>query len=517
MGIFSKSLSKELGKNTGKWVSNKVFGDGHSTPYRLKIQRERERQERQTEKRKDIEDRRKQREEAREYKLRQKEEQRGQREKEKQIAALEKKERIEANKKEVREFKNYIEVIQSVHKDWSDAVDWNEIINKEPPDEVLPAEARVEYFRKFTDDQIDKRIQEVKSEMELSIGKKAFDKFFSNSGGFLSKTFFKEDHERLDELKNRIALLEKKRTTWFEEYMQEQQEEYEQYLKDLEDHKLLMQIADGVLKGRTQSFVYALNFFNPFEDLNEFGSHFSFEAFPGGIEVEFFPHGDDVIPQTIKSTIKKGHEISEKPINQNIANEIYQDYICSCILRIAKEVFQLLLVNKVSVHAHSELLNTSTGNMQDSIIVSCVINRDELDVLNFDLLDPSDSFKNFKHNMSFSKSKGFESVKRLSETQVFTSKQKKETFAPHAVTSAETHLAFKSSMTVLKIKDQFLNFYGQQIEILTKKGNPAGDNRKLRALTNIDLSSEIRIQVKEMSDEFLSEIEEATGLKIQRV
>lgn len=35
-----KSLGREVGKNSGKFISNKVFGDGHSTPYRVKIQRE---------------------------------------------------------------------------------------------------------------------------------------------------------------------------------------------------------------------------------------------------------------------------------------------------------------------------------------------------------------------------------------------------------------------------------------------------------------------------------------------
>ena len=33
--MFKKSLFKELGKNTGKWISNKVFGDSWSTPYRF--------------------------------------------------------------------------------------------------------------------------------------------------------------------------------------------------------------------------------------------------------------------------------------------------------------------------------------------------------------------------------------------------------------------------------------------------------------------------------------------------
>lgn len=34
MGFF-KSFKRELGRNTGKWVSNKVFKDGWSTPYRF--------------------------------------------------------------------------------------------------------------------------------------------------------------------------------------------------------------------------------------------------------------------------------------------------------------------------------------------------------------------------------------------------------------------------------------------------------------------------------------------------
>lgn len=34
MGTFGKSISRELGKNTGKVISNAVFGDKWSTPYR---------------------------------------------------------------------------------------------------------------------------------------------------------------------------------------------------------------------------------------------------------------------------------------------------------------------------------------------------------------------------------------------------------------------------------------------------------------------------------------------------
>jgi hypothetical protein len=37
---FFKSFWRETGKNTGKWASNKVFGDGWSTPFRTRISRD---------------------------------------------------------------------------------------------------------------------------------------------------------------------------------------------------------------------------------------------------------------------------------------------------------------------------------------------------------------------------------------------------------------------------------------------------------------------------------------------
>ncbi|WP_055447652.1 hypothetical protein [Lacinutrix mariniflava] len=39
MGKATDSFKREIGKNTGKWVSNKVFGDGHSTPHRVDVNR----------------------------------------------------------------------------------------------------------------------------------------------------------------------------------------------------------------------------------------------------------------------------------------------------------------------------------------------------------------------------------------------------------------------------------------------------------------------------------------------
>lgn len=42
MGKGTDSFKREIGKNTGKWVSNKIFGDGHSTPHRVSVRVQKE-------------------------------------------------------------------------------------------------------------------------------------------------------------------------------------------------------------------------------------------------------------------------------------------------------------------------------------------------------------------------------------------------------------------------------------------------------------------------------------------
>lgn len=135
MGTFGKSFTRELGKNTGKWVSNKVFGDGHATPHKVLIQRK-EREERTKEreaiaqqKEYEREQRKLEREETalkkqaeREEKLRQREELQRQKLEEKEFKKwqkeqekLEKEEALENNRREVQSFNDYLDTIQNIH------------------------------------------------------------------------------------------------------------------------------------------------------------------------------------------------------------------------------------------------------------------------------------------------------------------------------------------------------------------------------------------------------------------
>lgn len=451
---FGKSLKSELGRNTGKWVSNKVFGNtGWATPRRHVIE---------------VEQQKKQREEARDYKNRQKEMERDRRERERELkqmekeqAEREKREMVRANEEEVHEHNNYLDVIQSVHKSYSDQMNWEELQSQEAPEYVQTAEELRQEISKFTNDYVDQEIEGLKRRSKLSLARliignmyvpknrwvfktlgnekalgfiglvcmmgllyglmqEGFLKYFLpiiSALVFLTVLLFKygaKDFDKKINLEERLNELENSRSRLLEENLKEQQEAHEQYLRDKADYEKMMDIVNGVINKNPQAYTYALNFFNPFEDLKEYGSDISFEVNTNKVSVDFYVHSEEVVPSTTKKILRKGVEVKEDQLPQSRFNEIYQDYVCSCILKISKEIFQLLpVVNEVQVNAKGSLMNSATGNFEEQTIVSVNIERDKLDKLNFDLLDPSDSMSNFEHRMDFKKNEGFKPVSDL--------------------------------------------------------------------------------------------------------
>jgi len=407
MSTFGKSLSRELGKNTGKWISNAVFGDKHSTPHKFIHQRQ-------------VEQRKNERIQAREYKAHQKQLEIDRRENEKELKRLAKEEAeaqkrimISNNKTEVDEHNHYIEVIQSVHKDYSNYVDWSEILNQNEPAYVQSAEEVKDVIIDKVDKHIENSVAKYEEDLKLSFGRKLFDKAYKNKLGFIKKLVFAEDHKKEQSTQLKIAKKTNNRDNLINQELEKQKEKRNIYEQELERHNELLTVADGVIQRDLNAFTYAINLFNPFSDLEEYGSDLSFSVENNNLLVDFFVHSEDVLPSVTKRVLRNGLEIKEEKIPTSRFNEIYQDYVCSCILRIAKESFLLLPINSIFVNAKGSVLNSATGNYEEKAIVSAQIERDILEKLNFELLDPSDSMSNFKHNMSFKKTTGFKPVPEL--------------------------------------------------------------------------------------------------------
>jgi len=98
--------------------------------------------------------------------------------------------------------------------------------------------------------------------------------------------------------------------------------------------------------------------------------------------------------------------------------ELYQDYVCGAVLRVARELFALFPIEMIIVTAVAELLNTKTGHLEIQPILSVVIPRETINKLNFELIDPSDSMGNFLHQMKFLKTKGFQPVREIHSSEI---------------------------------------------------------------------------------------------------
>lgn len=312
------------------------------------------------------------------YRAAERDAKRRQRELERQQKQYEKMQEIEQAAYEVEVFQNHIDLLQSVHKECGHPVDWEAIATASEPEKPenhkereKTAKTKADNYRPGFVDRLFKREGKKLSQLEKAISKAA-------------------DNDELD-----------------------YQHKLETWKKEISEWAENVQLARGILDSNAESKIKAIEKLNPFSEISTLGSNLSFNIGETlMLEATLNVHGSDVIPNEEKSLLKSGR-LSVKKMPKSKFNELHQDYVCSCVLRVANEIFSILPDEKVIVTAVDKLLNTRTGHMEESPILSACISRGTLHSLNMDNIDPSDCLNNFVHKMSFKKTKGFDAVKRL--------------------------------------------------------------------------------------------------------
>src|SRR3989442_10033966 len=107
------------------------------------------------------------------------------------------------------------------------------------------------------------------------------------------------------------------------------------------------------------------------------------------IECELKVNGRDVIPADAKSLTAAG-KLVVKTMPRTRFHEIYQDYVCGCVLRLAREMFALLPVDTVILTATVDGIDSRTGHAAELPVLSVAARRSEIESLDFERLDPSD-------------------------------------------------------------------------------------------------------------------------------
>ncbi len=277
---------------------------------------------------------------------------------------------IEQNRLAVEEYNNYIEIIKGLHKECDEHIDWQHIYSlKEPfdPEGIGPKEAKAL-----------KELEDYRPSLMEKIIK---------------------------------SMAEKKRKELEEKVSKARQEDR----KDYEAWKNLHELAGGILNGDIEAYLQVIGELNPLDDLLEFGSDFEFGMDdPSTMVVEFTVKSSTVVPTYSLSLTNTG-KLSRKNLTKTAYYDLVQDYVASTAIRIARDVFALLPLDQVVVHVVDNILNTQTGYEEERTILSVIFEREVLEKLNFEGIDPSDALANFRHNMKFLKTKGFQPVERITD------------------------------------------------------------------------------------------------------
>ncbi len=177
-------------------------------------------------------------------------------------------------------------------------------------------------------------------------------------------------------------------------------------------------LAKNVLNKDVDAYLKVINQYSSMHDIAAFGSEFEFGSDDGNtLCANFLVNIKDVIPTIGFKQLQSG-KVSDFTLKGSAYNDLAQDYVCSCMIRIAREVFALLPIDFLIVNAQDKIFDSSTGNQRDATILSTLFIRDGFDNINFEMIDPSDFVARFKSNQSFTKTNGFKEVEELSMPRI---------------------------------------------------------------------------------------------------
>jgi len=117
------------------------------------------------------------------------------------------------------------------------------------------------------------------------------------------------------------------------------------YEKEFAQWKKMHSLARRVLAGEGRAYTEAVSESSALTEISNLGSSIHMTVHDARvIECELKVNGRDVIPTDMKSLTSTG-KLVVKSMPKARFHEIYQDYVCGCVLRLAREMFALLPVD----------------------------------------------------------------------------------------------------------------------------------------------------------------------------
>ncbi len=279
----------------------------------------------------------------------------------------------------VEAYDAYVARLKAIHQGCSPAVDWYSVRDQLAPEKPTrgssaedAARAALDRFRPSLLDRLLQRVERRRAALVAAV-----------------------PSARLDD----DAAYEAALATFREEHVQWEEE---------------ARVATLVLARDPAGYSAALAELAPGAAVNGLGSRIAYtNLLPDLAEVTLQVNGPEVLPTTTLTLTRAGN-LSTRPMAKAAFTTLYEDYVCSCLLRIVGETFAVLPVDHVLATAVDNVLDSSIGHQVEATIVSVGVSRDRFNALRLDRIDPSDALRGFTHRMRLKRGSGFSAVDKLS-------------------------------------------------------------------------------------------------------
>ena len=96
------------------------------------------------------------------------------------------------------------------------------------------------------------------------------------------------------------------------------------------------------------------------------------------------------MPDKVYSVNARGTDITEKTMTQKAVRESYARHVHGCLMRLAAIVFQTLPFETVVLSGFTQRISKQTGYLEDEYILSCRIDRQNMEKINYTNLEDVD-------------------------------------------------------------------------------------------------------------------------------
>jgi hypothetical protein len=185
------------------------------------------------------------------------------------------------------------------------------------------------------------------------------------------------------------------------------------------EKKYLYHLANNVIENSDENFLkIAENVFKPFDFAEDLGVKIIADYSGDVHKIDVYLKGKDVVPSD-EIYLVRDKDIKTREFSKKRFWEIYQDYACSILLRVANQYFSFFsFKNEVILNAHSEVFDSATGSENTGLIIAVLLIKSQFSNINLDLVDPSSCLAGFDYHADFNSQNGYRIIVHEFDSEV---------------------------------------------------------------------------------------------------